>query len=69
MTLCNDNQCFIYPLPLDNAGTRYKLEVYRPTKLNPKNIKKTDQKVYDSLKSDWYQKIFELYNHLKKDYE
>jgi len=68
MTICNDNHCYIYPLPLDNAGTRYKLEVYRPKKVNPKNRYKTDSKVYESIKCGWYKKIFELYNHLKKDY-
>ena len=68
MSICNDNHCFIYPLPLDDAGTRYRLQVYRPTKVNPKNRRKTDEKVYESTKSGWYQKIYELYNHLKKDY-
>lgn len=68
MSICHDNDCYIYPLPLDDAGSRYKLQVFRPEKVNPKNRLKTDEKVYSSLTSDWYQKIFELYNHLKKDY-
>jgi len=69
MTICNENHCFIYPIPIDNAGTRYNLQVFRPKKTNPKNKIKTDNFQYESIKSDWYKKIFELYNHLKKDYE
>lgn len=70
MSICNDNQCFIYPLPLDNAGTRYKLQVYRPQKQKASNRRKTDEaNIYDGNKCGWYKKIFELYNHLKKDYE
>lgn len=70
MRICNDNQCYIYPLPLDNAGTRYKLQVYRPHKEKASNRLKTDEaNIYGGNKSDWYKKIFELYNHLKKDYE
>ena len=68
MSICNDNHCFIYPLPLDNAGTRYQLQVHRPTKVNPQNRIKTGTTIYTSTKSDWYRKIFELYKQLKLNY-
>ena len=69
MSICNDNDCYIYPLPLDDAGSRYRLQVFRPEKVNPKNRLKTDSNVYSSLNCHWYRKVFELYNHLKKEYE
>lgn len=62
-SICNDNDVFVEPLPLDDFGTRYKLQVRRPGKqpLVGKNE-------YDSTKSEWILAVYKIYNHFYTKY-
>ena len=69
MSICNDNDCYIYPLPLNDAGSQYRVCVSRPGMKNPAFRLKTAPEVYDATKSEWCKRIFELYVLLKPNYE
>ena len=60
----------VYPIPLDNAGTRLRLERVIPAHIRAdrrRNVKQ-GEKVYDGLKSEWVDAMFKIYVKLKNHY-
>ncbi len=56
MSLCNQYDIIVVPIPLDNYGNRIRLRLSKP------GYRDLDGKMeFDGLKSDWVRKLYEIY--------
>lgn len=60
MKCCNANNVYVYPLALDQFGTKYKLHV------TGDGYDQTGTQIYDSTKGEWIKAIFFRYFKLKE---
>ena len=59
-SICNSHNLTIYPVPMNNFGSVYKLHIYGD------GYDKMGSEEYDATKDVWYRAIYKLYVKLKE---